>query len=184
LPATCWAEPSEHAGQLAQAVNAAKVAFGGQQGGAFAINEFGQVIVPVYDEGTHHLLVGECRGSLQFNDPLSGEMFDLTGGEHLSCGDPWILPYLGIRHNLTQWGKIYFWHQDESGERSEYPPAQDPELISRLRSIRAYGPIRFLVNPHGIVLTKLPAGADEDEEQWTPVFAGRIRYSLWFNKED
>jgi hypothetical protein len=69
------------------------------------------------------------------------------------------------------------------GGTSEYPLAQDMELIRTLRAVRRTGPVRFIVNPYGVVLTKRPCDARQAEEQWEPVFIGRINLTRWFQKE-
>jgi hypothetical protein len=50
----------------------------------------------------------------------------------------------------------------------------EPELVRRLRRIRRRGAVRFIINPHGIVLTKVPSTSEEREiEEWIPVYVGR-----------
>jgi hypothetical protein len=42
-----------------------------------------------------------------------------------------------------------------------------------------------LVNPYGLVATKAPVGEfDFDEDNWKPVYIGRIDYAKWFAKEE
>src|SRR5438876_1189388 len=89
--------------------------------------------------------------------PGDGPVFHLklVGGD-LQPGDPWKLPYIGVPYNLHRGGHVYFYREDESGGTTVLPPRQDPQLIQALRTVRPRGPVRFIVNPAGIVLTKCP----------------------------
>ena len=104
---------------------------------------------------------------------------------NLSTGAPWPLPYVGIPYNLHKSSKIYYYRESNDGGKSEYPPQQDLKLVMALRSIRRSGAARFIVNPYGLVLTKVPPqGAWALEEKWEPVFVGKINRRLWFKKEE
>src|SRR5262249_19091367 len=120
-----------------------------------------------------------------FKDPFEDDaLIDLGDVKGLRCGDRWAKPYVGCPYNLNRGSRIYFYRMAEKGGGSEYPRAQDEELIRALRTVRRWGPARFIVNPHGIVLTKRPPdGGSQAEEQWEAVFVGRINLKLWFEKE-
>jgi hypothetical protein len=163
---------------LADAVNAGKKSLGGGSGGAFLIDEYGRVLVPAHD-GAHAAVVvaAECSGPLRFHNAfVPGTTFDLYDDRELASGDEWNRPYLGLRHNLNARGELYFWHEDDSGGRTVYPPAQDDKLIAALRALRPYGAARFLVGPGGVVITKVPPN-------WTPRYVGRVDLDTWFPKE-
>jgi hypothetical protein len=66
------------------------------------------------------------------------------------------------------------------------PYRQDEDLIREARAIRSWGGVRLVVNPHGIVLTKVPPpnGYQGDEQAWLPVYLGRINKDFWFLKEE
>ncbi len=183
--ATCRAVSCEVAAHLADAVARAKRYAGGSGGGCFLINEFGQVLVPASDGDGRRFLAGTIEGRLLFENPfLPEEPIDLGDNSSLQPGDPWKLPYLGVPHNLHRNGHIYFYREDEFGGSPVHPLRQDTTLIRRLRDLRPRGPVRFLVNPFGLVLTKCPP--DEgwcSEEHWQPVYVGSISLSLWFAKE-
>lgn len=171
---------------LIEAVNKAKLYKSSIPGGSFIINEFGQVIVPLISgQYEDRLLVGEVDGVLLFENPLlSGEKIDLSDDSGLQVGDLWEKPYIGLQYNLSQTNRIYYY--DEQQGTSCYLREQDIELIRKLRKVRRTGAARFIVNHHGIVLTKVPKGdyySDEDE-QWQAVYIGRINYNLWFKKEE
>jgi hypothetical protein len=170
--------------QLTAAVIAAKRRLGGTGGGSFQINEFGQVLVPASDNSGQRLIVGELSGSILFKDPFQDDMLiDLGDVRGLRCGDPWPKPYVGCPYNLSGRSQIYFYRMHAEGGNSEYPLAQDGDLVRALRAVRRTGAVRFIVNPHGVVLTKRPNGRWQAEEEWEPVFVGRINLNRWFKKE-
>lgn len=182
--ATCPAIECAAVAGLVDAVAQIKRRCGGDGGGAFLINEYGKVLVPATNGGGR-FLVGHLDGRLLFENPFSSAApIDLGNHQALKNGDPWKFPYVGIPHHLHRGGTIYFYQQDESGGRSVYPPQQDPELIRAIRNLRPYGPVRILVTPGGLVLTKLPPdGRTLSEDRWEPVFVGVINPKLWFKEE-
>ena len=172
------------ASDLADAVNAGKRFLRGSVGGAFLINEFGQVLVPDQSGDGDVVTVGECRGRLVFHDSLSGSgLFDMTDELRLTSGDKWERPYVGVAYNLSQGSEIYFRHQGRVGSRKVTPPVQDDSLIDALRAVRPYGSVRFLATFGGLILTKVPIG-NWKSPRWEPQFVGRIDYKRWFQKED
>ncbi len=182
---TCAACECSAAAELAQAVEAAKRKLGGTGGGSFVINEFGQVLVPASDGSYRRFLAGELKGRLLFENPFDeDDPIDLGDTVHLQPGDPWKLPYVGFRYNLSGRSKIYYYHEDEEGGQSHYPQQQDSSLVRSFRELRRTGAVRFIVNPFGLVLTKCPLRDDGTaEEQWQPFYVGKIKFNLWFEKE-
>jgi len=164
---------------LAKCINQVKRQRAGQPGGAFIINEFGQVICPIADASLDRYYVGDCQGEIAFSGP-DGNTFTLNDEADLTPGEDWSLPYLGLPYNLSGDGEIYFQVKDGDDTERVRPPCQDEELIQAIRRIRGWGGVRFLVNPHGIVLTKSEEGAFN----WRPKYVGRINYDLWFPRED
>jgi len=183
--ATCPAINCAAAVGLANAVSRAKQYMGGEGGGSFLINEYGQVLVPASDGGGLRLLVGRVIGRLLFENPFAhDEPIDLGEDARLESGDAWTLPYVGIPYNLHRAGRIYFYQEDAQGGRTIYPPQQDFELIHAIRKLRPYGPVRIIVNPGGLVLTKVPLdGQTLPEDRWQPVFVHAINPNLWFKEE-
>jgi hypothetical protein len=163
---------------LVDAVLAGKRALGVSPGGAFLVNEFGQVLVPASDsQGTRVVIVGECSGPFTFKNPFEpGTVFDLGNGAALNHGDRWDRPYVGIPHNLSASGEVYFKLVNEHGIDWLKPRAQDAHLISALRALRPWGAVRFIVTVGGLVVTKV-------EPAWEPRYVGRINPSRWFAKE-
>ena len=181
---TCVALDSAAVKQLAQSVNVAKIAMGGSGGGSFVITEFGKVIVPA-SKGGLRMLVGGIAGKLLFADPFKDdEVIDLSDHTGMQCGEVFVLPYVGMPFNLSKRSQIYFYKIDSDGGDSVFPPTQDQELIAALRRVRRSGPVKFIVNPYGIVATKKPMNTDwEKEEKWTPVYVGKVNFNHWFAQE-
>lgn len=174
----------KEAALLANAVNAGKRFLHGSLGGAFLVNEYGQVLVPSPFGDGSVVIVGECTGSMTFQDVLKGSgLFNLPNDDELKSGAEWELPYVGVVHHLSQRNEIYFWHQGRTGSWKITPRDQDYSLIDALRSIRPYGPVRFIATFGGLILTKVPIG-DWRNPWWEPRFVGRIDYKKWFSKED
>ena len=167
--------------ELVKAVNNPKISISGKEGGAFVINEFGQVIVPTICGD--RLLVGEAEGVLLFEDPYDGDIINLSDDARLQTNDPWEKPYVGVKYNLRGDSNICYY--DNKLSSTEYPPEQDRDLIKKLRKVRRYGAATFIVNQYGLVLTKIPEGEyREDDDKWVPVYVGRINLNLWFKKEE
>jgi hypothetical protein len=183
--ATCRAIDCPAIVELVAAVARAKRHVGGDGGGSFLINEYGKVLVPASDGGGQRLLAGRLTGPLLFENPLLPDKpINLGHDEILKNGDPWKLPYIGIPYHLHRRGRIYFYQQDETGGHCIYPPRQDLEWVRAIRNVRPYGPVRILVTPGGLVLTKIPSGlCTQSEDSWQPVFVGSINPSLWFEEE-
>ena len=182
---TCHAIDCAATVELVDAVAQAKRHAGGNGGGSFLIDEYGKVLVPASNGSGQRFLAGRLSGMLLFENPfLPEEPIDLGENKVLRDGDPWTLPYVGMPYNLHRGGSIYFYQHGESGGRSIYPPRQDGELIRAIRNVRPYGPVRILVNPAGLVLTKVRSGIPgQSEDCWQPVYVGSIDPSLWFEEE-
>jgi hypothetical protein len=162
--------------RLAAAVNRAKAANAGVPGGAFQINEFGQVICPTNND-REKVWVGTVGGVPRFRDPRdSSKPFELQEPVTSAAGEPWDRPYLGMKFNLDGNDSIYF-QQDDGDTRTKLRlGGVDSNLVRRLRSVRGSASnIRFIVNLHGVALTKV-------EPDWRPVFVGHIDLAQWFPK--
>lgn len=155
----------------------------GVQGGSFLINEWGQVLVPDPFRYKQRYYVGRLQGGWSLMDPLEPSRLVSLDGANMACGDPWDLPYVGIPYRLSKQNRLYFVQPHPHGDELLYPPKQDLKLIARIREIRKWGPVSFIVNPFGVVLVKRPERSFE-EESWRPVYVGRIEYSTWFHREE
>ena len=171
-----------HIRTLAAAINKAKMMLAHTEGGSFQINEFGQVLVPSSAGDGRVMIVGETQGALILENPLTDDYIDLSNTDGLESGSLWDKPYIGQVYNLSKGHQIYCY--DDRTSTSRYPVAQDFRLIRRLRAVRRSGPVRFIVNMHGIVLTKMTVGEfSELADEYQPVYIGRIDEKLWFDKE-
>jgi hypothetical protein len=85
---------------LVEIVNNAKQAVNGAPGGAFYVNEFGQVLVPS-TEGDHYL-AGTYSELLEFD--FQGDVVSSLPPRDLSPGDEWRGPHVGIPYTLTARG--------------------------------------------------------------------------------
>ena len=180
--ATCPAVKCAAADLVAKAVAQAKRAMGCQPSGSFAINEFGQVLVPSSHGSGTRMLAGVLNGNLTFENPFDPESpIDLSNTSRLQPGDPWKLPYIGIPYRLSVRREIYFWQQTSDESLKVMPDQQDPKLIADLYAFRRNS-CRFLVNPFGVVLTKQQ---DSDRDgSWQPFYIGKINLKKWFTKEE
>lgn len=166
---------------LARSVNQAKRQMGGQNGGSFLINEFGQVLVPSSRGNGERRFAGTWIGQLKFSNPFfPQEDLVLTNDRGLSPGDSWLGPYVGMMYQLSRRQEIYFWHQTGDEACKLVPTHQDQRLIRALKSIRGSNGCRFLVNPGGIVLTQKQ---NPRTQRWSPVYVGRINSQMWFTGE-
>jgi hypothetical protein len=142
------------------------------------------VLVPASDGRGRRYIAGWLEGMLLFDNPFYPERpINLAANDNLRNGDEWTLPYVGVPYHLHRNSSVYFYKEDEDGGRSVYPPRQDPALVRAIRNIRPRGPVRFIVNPAGLVLTRRPVDINAAEESWQPVFVGSISTNLWFEKE-
>jgi hypothetical protein len=167
---------SETARALGRAVNDTKEEHTGSRGGSFLINEFGQVICPA---GPGRYWVGTIKGVPQFSHPVDNGRFTLHPGETMTCNELWNLPYIGMAYNLSANDQIYFKQQTPDGEENEYLPDDYPELVRSLRKVRPFGAARFIVNLHGVVITKV----EYADGNWRPHFVGMLDYAQWFPED-
>jgi hypothetical protein len=160
--------------EMVSAVNEAKEGFGAGAGGGFMINERGQVIVPMSESGAKYW-VGNFQGTPILDDPRDGSDFTMTAPRGAKCGDLWDRPYLGMIYNLMSDDSITYEKEDADGSRRIALSTAYDELTEALRSLR-HGTIRFIVNLHGVVLTKLEGDAK-------PVYVTTIDMNSWFPLE-
>ncbi len=164
---------------LAAALNKTKAEHAGHAGGSFLINEFGQVVCPIA-RSMERFWVGNVAGIPDFKHPATGRFFTLDADPGLQPGQPWRKPYIGMKFNLDCEDRIRFTREDDDRRTRIWLPGKTPLLVAALRRIRPGGKtIRFIVNLHGVVLTKVENGDGE----WVPVFVGHIDPKHWFSKE-
>jgi hypothetical protein len=153
-----------------------------EQAGPFLITEFGRLLVPAQPDKHRVISAGQCQGSLIFLDPENdGRLLDLSDDEALSTGDLWDKPAAGSQYSLSRHSRI---HLNQAGKEIE-PPQQDRALIDKLRSVCPHGPLKFIVNPWGIVLLRRPLDGNwEGEGPHETVYIDRLDLDLWFAPED
>ncbi len=179
-----WFEETQAVQELAEAIAKVQLEFNGMEGGSFTINEWGQVIVPSAVHDRRRYFVGDLLGTWDLLDPENeGKRVGLYDDHGLGCGDPWELPYVGVPYHLSKTGRLYFVHRGLERDLIQYAPYQDARLIAALRRCRRWGAVRFIVNPFGLVLTKRPVPGRWCEDDWDPVYVGKIDYARWFAKE-
>ena len=158
--------------EMVEAINEAKSEKTGSRGGAFHINEYGQVLVPIAHSQDKYL-VGELTGYPEFVDPRSGRHFNLAVPHGAKAGEAWDLPYVGMPFKFNADGQVSRKRAIGDILEKESPLRHDSSLAAKLSKIRSTGG-RLIVNLHGVVLTKL------DGEK--PVFVGEIDPNKWFTK--
>jgi hypothetical protein len=169
-------EDSSAVRRLAKAINDAKATHAGSGGGSFQINEFGQVICPIVGASDRYW-VGNIEGVPRLIDLRDDEVFKLRLPASTEPGTPWDRPYIGMKFNLDYNDSIYFKQDDGDVSQKIRLQKENTGLIRRLREVRGSGnTIRFIVNLHGNVITKVEPGGQ-------PVFVGKIDYKQWFPRE-
>lgn len=182
---------------LAAMVNAVKTARAGQPGGAFYINEYRHVIVPVKSGTTSDsFFAGVCHGDFSF--PFEGSQLTTkpvdAGGRPLAPGQKWYGPRPGVPYVLAAGANdIYF---ESPALTDDEPPRVRPQTTRRVRlskilgdrlavgratrplaAIRGHQGGRFYVNEHGAMFTPVTAG---DGNGLDYIYCGQIDRTAWF----
>jgi hypothetical protein len=180
-------------------INKIKSELSDHPGGAFYVNEYRHVIVPVASEsgtGSHYYYAGKLEGDLSFD--FEGQSLTTRpiqpNGTPLQAGERWVGPRPGIPYVLAAGGAdIYF---ESPALTDDDPPRVRPmmtrkvQLSKVLRSksdlravVRLIGDIRghqggrFYVNEHGAIFTPVAAG---DGNGLDYVYCGLIDPMAWF----
>lgn len=158
------------------------------RGGPFYINEYRQVIVPVFaNEETEYYFVGEYNKGLVFEfegKQISGEAKDVEGSV-LSCGDAWEGPRPGIPYILCAGGKDIKYElslrpnvkklvklsQEIGSDRAQ-------KVASKLMKIKGHQGGRFYVNEYLSMFT--PKHGRETGVDY--VYCGQLDLDEWFPK--
>lgn len=186
---------------LAQRINAIKLHFTGRPGGAFYINEYRHVLVPVSDGGTKdpgsmYYYAGRLEDDLRFEfegKRLTTKPIDFDGTP-LKPGDRWIGPRPGIPYVLAAGGgDIYY---ETPALTDDDPPKLRPGVTRRVQLskvlgdkaalMRAVRPVaqvrghqggRFYVNEQGAMFSPVGGG---DGNGIDYVYCGQIDRTAWF----
>lgn len=173
---------SEHE-RLAAQVNLVKVLVAGVPGGAFYINEFGDVLVPGQDG--HCYWAGHFDGTLEFRTE-DGIIVSPAAPADLEPRDPWPGPHVGIRYVLTAGGQDVKYERKISERRTEIHFLSDEVGGAAARSTAARiaavkGPLggRFYINEVGEMF-----GPTSQNEYAHFVYIGHLEDSQWFRAPD
>lgn len=186
---------------LAMRVNAVKTAMRSQPGGAFYVNEYRHILVPVADSGagnaqTVYYYAGRLETDCHFEfegRPLTTKPIQLDGTP-LASGARWVGPRPGIPYVLAAGGRdIYF---ETPALTDDDPPAVRPMMTRKVQlskvirdqeklakavrpiaSIRGHQGGRFYVNEHGAMFTPVGAG---DGDGIDYIYCGKIDRDAWF----
>jgi hypothetical protein len=174
--------------RLAEMVNTLKLDLTGSIGGAFYINEYRHVIVPVgatttpAGYATQYYYAGIYKGLLEFN--YRGGTVSASPPASLRPGDEWLGPHVGIPYILEAGGKDI---------RFEVPDPTDPELLRRVRLSRyagagyaallagrlaeakGSGGGRVYINEAGSFFAPIQRATS-----WTYIYLGNLGGDAWF----
>ena len=175
--AECPAMDSQEVQKLVRAVNSVKIEQNRYKRGSFIINEFGNVIVPFVNTD-QKVCVGKIEGDLLFKNVYGDGYFSLNNDSNLKTGDLWDKPYIGIPFNYSRDLGIHFIDDDDTKIPCK---KQDMDLIKKIQMVRGFAYCRFIVNPYGIVLTRVQTALNGP---WSAIYIGRINYDKWFNPVD
>lgn len=187
--------------ELAQLVNGVKTALRDQPGGAFYVNEYKHVLVPVADAsrsgfGSHYYHAGRLDADLSFEfegRPLTTRPVGPDGAP-LNPGDGWVGPRPGIPYVLAAGGgDIYY---ESPALTDDDPPRVRPSTTRRVElskvlgdrtavgravrpvaSVRGHQGGRFYVNEHGAMFSPVQAG---DGDGLDYIYCGEIDRNAWF----
>ena len=186
---------------LAAAINAVKTTAGEQPGGAFYVNEYRHVIVPVRGDdasgaGSHYYLACRLQGEFRFEfegQPLTTRPVR-QDGTPLHPGDRWIGPRPGIPYVLSAGAGDIFYESPALTDTD--PPAVRPRVTRKVLLSKVLGdptkcaaatrPVaaqrshqggRFYVNEHGAMFTPVDAGEGNGLDY---VYCGQIDRDAWF----
>jgi len=186
---------------LASLINTLKTALREQPGGAFYVNEYRHVIVPVKGNassgvGSHYYFAGRLEDDLQFEfegQPLTTKPTH-PDGTALTVGESWVGPRPGIPYVLAAGGAdIYY---ETPALTDDDPPAIRPSMTRRVQlskilkdkdklayairpiaNLRGHKGGRFYVNEHGAIFSPIGAG---DGNGIDYIYCGKINLYTWF----
>ncbi len=186
---------------LIERINRAKLEAGGQAGGAFYVNEYRHVVVPVgggedNGRGATYYYVSKCYEDFVFDfegTPLSTKPV-AADGTPLKPGDRWHGPRPGIPYVLRASGRDIYYETPALTDTD--PPTvrarmtrrvelskvlRNPEALERavhpVRLQRGAAGGRFYVNEHGSMFTPVTA---DDGNGLDYIYCGQVDRNVWF----
>lgn len=166
---------------LAGHVNLVKLELAGTAGGAFYLNEFGDVLVPDGVGGTYW--AGHYEETLLF--AFAGTELGPVAPDHLRPRDRWDGPHVGIRYVLRAGGDdIRFESKDGPRTTQVYlsdhvGKAAARETAARVAVVKGANGGRFYINERRELFAPT---AENDYEHF--VYIGHLDDSPWFNPPD
>ena len=182
-------------------INAVKTAFRDEPGGAFYVNEYRHVLVPVSGSNalggsSHYYFAGRLQEDFGFEfegQPLTTKPVQ-PDGTPLNAGDRWVGPRPGIPYVLAAGGGDIYYETpaltEEEPPRVRASVTRRVELSKVLRdkallghavqpiaSIRGHQGGRFYVNEHCALFTPVNGG---DGNGIDYIYCGQIERSAWF----
>lgn len=181
-----WLATTREHPQLVQMVNAVKLAIRSAPKGAFYINEYKQVIVPVGPEKEYYL-AGEYDAPLEFvfeRNFLTGDAKDFDG-RPLAPGDEWFGPHPGIPYILTPGGQDVYYRAQlrkdviKEMKLSAYCGKEEARLFAqRLLAVKGFQGGRFYINEFLQLFAPVEQG-----RAWRYVYIGKqTPEECWFPK--
>ena len=180
-----WHAATDEHPELVNMVNGVKTSLGQPPNGAFYINEYKQVIVPVAGSSEYYL-AGIYEQPLRFEfegKVISGEAVDLEGNP-ISPGGAWVGPHPGIRYKLCAGGRdieYSMFPRPNVEKRMKLSKAIGPEraqrVAARIMAVKGFAGGRFYVNEFLNVFAPLKEGWDTRY-----VYCVRIDVAEWFPK--
>ena len=160
-------------------------------GGVITINEFKQIIKPLYQGKGYNMLyiyLGIYPNlHLVFGD--GSDELDNKNAKNLSTGDPWPYQKIGIRYRYNSrrddfymtygdfFNEIQISLCDELGIDCKY-------LTSLVRAAKNGSGGAFYVNEHGLVYAPCyDPNVNTTEDAWSALYVGQINYKRWLTPD-
>lgn len=186
---------------VVERVNAVKTSFGDAQGGAFYVNEYRHIVVPVNGSaesglGSHYYYAGRLESDFVFEfegRPLTTKPIG-SDGSPLLPGERWVGPRPGVPYVLAAGGADIYYETPALTDTN--PPKVRPRVIrqaflskvlgdpaavasavKRIRDVRGYDGGRFYVNEFAAMFTPVDPG---DGNGLDYIYCGQIDPSEWF----
>lgn len=184
--------------EVASLVNRVKQHAGADLGGAFYVNEYRHIVVPVKDKshGVVYYAAGRLDEDFEFDfeeQPLSTAAVDPEGNP-LSPGDRWIGPRPGIPYVLASGAKDVY-HVRPALTEDDPPRVRErtsqkfllskspagiaglQAVLAPLLKVRGYEGGRFYVNEHRALFSPVDAG---DGNGIDYIYCGQLDLASWF----
>jgi hypothetical protein len=186
---------------LVSRINNVKTALRDQPGGAFYVNEYRHVLVPVKGDetsgvGSEYYYAGKLDGDFSFEFeglPLNTRPIH-PNGTPLEIGERWVGPRPGVPYVLSAGGSDIYYETPALTDTD--PPTIRPSMkrkvqlskilidktlirraVKPVAEIRGYSGGRFYVNEHGAIFSPVDAG---DGNGIDYIFCGEIDWTAWF----